>query len=55
MVEKKPKETQAEQSQRFREAVQEMIDAGELNPIEADEAFDKLLRNSVKPRASSLP
>ena len=43
MPEKKRKETQKEQSARFEAEVQKMIDAGELNPTEADGAFEKLM------------
>lgn len=46
MPKKKKVETQAEQSERFKKAVRELIDAGELNPTEADEAFDRLVRRS---------
>ncbi len=45
MPKKKQTETQAEQSERFRRAVQELVDAGELNPTEADEQLDKLVRS----------
>ena len=38
--------TQKEQSERFRKAAQDMIDAGELDPTEADAAMDKLVRRS---------
>lgn len=47
MPEKKKQETQAEQSKRFRKAVQELVDAGELNPTEADEAVGRMLRASA--------
>ena len=40
MPKKKHKETQVEQSARFRAEVEKLIAAGELNPIEADEALD---------------
>lgn len=43
MPKKKQAETQEEQSERFRKAVRELIDAGELNPTEADAAFEKLI------------
>lgn len=50
MPKKQKRETQKEQSERFKKAVQDMIDAGELNPIEADKAFEKLVGNAgVKP------
>lgn len=41
---KKQTETQAEQSERFRRAVQELVDAGELNPTEAEERFQRAIR-----------
>jgi hypothetical protein len=34
--------TPEEQSERFKREVQRLIDAGELNPTEADLAFEKL-------------
>lgn len=46
----KKKESDEEQYQRFLEKVQEMVDAGELSPTEAEERFeramDKLARSS---------
>lgn len=51
MPKKKKQETQAEQSERFKKAAQDMIDAGELNPIEADKALDTILKqSSSKPK-----
>lgn len=50
MPKRKRQETQAEQSARFRKAVREMVAAGELNPTEADSAFDSLLNNAIQPR-----
>jgi polyhydroxyalkanoate synthesis regulator phasin len=46
MPEKKNPESQAEQTQRFRIKVKELIDAGELSPTDADAALDKLVRRS---------
>ena len=43
MGEKKPDKDQGDQHERFRRAIQEMIDAGELNPTDADEAFNALI------------
>ena len=43
MTKQEKGESQKEQSERFRKAVQDMINAGELNPTEADEAFEKAL------------
>jgi polyhydroxyalkanoate synthesis regulator phasin len=52
MPKKKVQETQAEQSERFRQTVRDLVDAGELNPIEAEEAFSKLLDNAAPKRAA---
>lgn len=43
MPKKKATETPEAQSQRFREAVRAAITAGELNPIEAERAIDRIL------------
>jgi hypothetical protein len=49
MMPKKLKpETPKEQSARFRREVQKLIDAGELNPTDADAAMDRLVRASGK-------
>ena len=48
MPKKKVHETQAEQSERFRKAVRDLVDAGELNPKEADEAFERLSCRALK-------
>jgi polyhydroxyalkanoate synthesis regulator phasin len=45
MPKKKPGMTSEEQSEKFREKVRELIDAGELNPTEADAAFERLMGN----------
>ena len=48
MPKKKSKETQEEQSARFRAEVARLVAAGELNPTEADNALDALiLRNKI--------
>jgi hypothetical protein len=47
---KKEPLTPEEQSERFRAAVRAAINPGELNSIEADEAFDKLVRKSRIPK-----
>lgn len=55
MPKKKAQETQTEQSERFRRTVTEMVAAGELNPTEADKAFETLIGRVVPlsgPRAS---
>jgi hypothetical protein len=41
MPKKKKQETPEEQSARFRAEVQRLIDAGELNPTDADAAFER--------------
>jgi hypothetical protein len=46
MPKKKNPEKPEDQAKRFREEVQRRIDAGELSPIEADAALDKLVRRS---------
>lgn len=43
MPKKKRKETQEEQSARFRAEVERLIKAGELNPAEADERFNCMM------------
>lgn len=50
MPKKKAKETQDEQSARFRAEVERMIAAGELNPTEADERFERLLERAAPSR-----
>lgn len=52
MPKQKKQESQAEQSERFRKAVQDMIDAGELSPTEAEEKFDSAL-NVILPRSDT--
>jgi polyhydroxyalkanoate synthesis regulator phasin len=53
MEEKEKQESQAEQSERFRNLVQSMVDAGELNPTEAEEKFEqamsKIANSSIPP------
>lgn len=48
MPKKKQKETQEQQSARFRAEVERLVAAGELNPTEADEAINGLLRAQSK-------
>ncbi len=43
MPRKQKQESPEEQLERFRKAVQDLIDAGELNPTEADERFEKMI------------
>jgi polyhydroxyalkanoate synthesis regulator phasin len=45
MAKKAKQESQEEQSERFRKLVQDMVDAGELNPTDAEERFEKAMRN----------
>lgn len=46
MPKAKKKLAPAEQRKRFEEEVQRRIDAGELNPTEADAALDSLVRKA---------
>lgn len=46
MPKKKNQETQAEQSERFKKAAQDMIDAGDLDPDEADGLVSRILAGS---------
>ena len=50
MPKKAKPESQAEQSERFKRDVQRMIDAGELNPTEADAAMDRLVKRAAHAR-----
>ena len=43
MPKKQNQESQAEQSERFKKTVADLVAAGELNPIDADTAFDKMM------------
>lgn len=49
MAKKKKEETPEEQFERFRKTVQDMVDAGELNPTEADERFERAMKNVARP------
>lgn len=46
MPAKKDKETPEAQIERFRKAVRDLVDAGELNPTETDEKLNQLVRRS---------
>lgn len=46
MPKKKNPETPEDQSKRFKRDAQKLIDAGELNPTDAEAALDKLVRRS---------
>ena len=50
MPRKKQSESQAKQSARFRSEVQRLIDAGELSPIEADAAFERVVKAATVPK-----
>lgn len=47
MPKKKPGMTPEEQSERFKKDAQKLIDAGELDPIAADEALEKLMKSTT--------
>ena len=51
MPKKKVELTQEQQSELFRMVVRDLVDAGELNPTEADKAFERLVSRS---RTSNL-
>ena len=51
MPKKKKQESQEEQSERFRQTVRDLVAAGELNPTEADEVLDGIVRNSAAKRS----
>lgn len=44
MPKAKKKDSPKDQKERFEKAVQELVDAGELNPIEADNELERLVR-----------
>jgi thiamine biosynthesis lipoprotein ApbE len=48
MPKKKRKETPEEQAARFRAAVQKLVEAGELDPAEADAAFERAMKGVAK-------
>ena len=49
MPKKKTEKSQAEQSKRFAKAVADLEAAGELNPTEADERFDRAMQRILPP------
>ena len=54
MPTKQKREAQEEQAKRFIREAQRLIDAGELNPTEADAALDRVVRNgSLEPKEGS--
>lgn len=48
MPKQSKKLTEKEQGERFKKAVRDLVDAGELNSTEADNALDRMLRNSER-------
>ncbi len=54
MGKKKPGMTPEEQSKKFEETVRELVDAGELNPTEAAERFERLT-NRLKSASAGGP
>jgi hypothetical protein len=52
MPKRKPGMTPEEQRERFKAEVQRLIDAGELNPTEADAAFERAVRAATLPKGS---
>ena len=53
MPKKAKPESQSEQSARFRAEVQRLVAAGELNPTEAEQAFERLVGQVVNPPLAS--
>ena len=47
MPKRKHKETPEEQSARFKAEVERLVVAGELDPIEADRALDRFVRDNT--------
>lgn len=54
MPAKKDKETPEAQIERFRKAVRDLVDAGELNPTEAESAFERLIETIELSSAKKL-
>lgn len=50
MPSKKNPESQKEQSERFKKTVADLVAAGELNPTDADGAFEKLMEKVTIPK-----
>lgn len=55
MPKKKNEESQKQQSDRFERAIQDMIDAGELNPTEADDRFERAMTHIARPAKAANP
>ena len=53
MPKKKNQETQKEQSERFNQTVADLEAAGELNPIEAADFMDKMLKAGARNKPES--
>ena len=53
MPKKKSQETQAEQSARFKKAVLDLVAAGDLNPTEAAETMDRMVKAGARKRPES--
>lgn len=53
MPKKKNPESQEQQSERFRKAVTDLVDAGDLNPTEADAAMDRMVKAGARKRPES--
>lgn len=49
MPKKKAKDSPKDQLARFKAEVQRLVAAGELNPTEADERFEKALKAVISP------
>jgi hypothetical protein len=47
---KEPPLSQKDQSERFRAAVRDMIEAGELDPTDADAAFEQMVAQVQVPK-----
>jgi polyhydroxyalkanoate synthesis regulator phasin len=50
MAKKAKQESQEDQSERFGRLVQDLVDAGELNPTEAQERFEQAMQKLAPPR-----
>ena len=50
MPKKAHQETPEEQSERFREEAQKLIDAGELNPTDTEAELDKIVSCKIRSR-----
>lgn len=53
MPKKKPGMTPEEQSEAFKREAERLINAGELNPTEADQVLDALVRKATQKKATS--